>query len=70
MTRPDGGPAFPVPGTNYHVGMSVRTWLVGIAMQGMLANPILGKEDAEIIARWACEHATAVLAELEKPPVT
>ncbi len=37
----DGGPAFPTPGdytTHRTMGMSMRDWMAGLAMQGMLAS--------------------------------
>lgn len=34
----DGGRAFPVPELNLDVGMSLRDWLAGLAMQGIVAH--------------------------------
>jgi hypothetical protein len=69
--------AFPRDNSSGVHGMSTRTWLVGMALQGLLANQgalssaaNLSKSDGEkvvnIIAACAREHADAVLAELEK----
>lgn len=34
----DGGPAFPVPYSTTQDGMSLRDWLAGQALQGILAS--------------------------------
>lgn len=60
-------------------GLSYRQWLVGMALQGMLANPRqhdsteeyannCGDSFEQCIAEAAVSHADAVLAELEKQP--
>ena len=80
----DGGPAFPAltvdSGLGFPVqagtqGMSVRTWLAGQALAGMLANATLmaatteianeDKTDPEVVvARMAAEHADATMRAL------
>ena len=66
-------PAFPRDGSvddNGNVdyserGMPVRTWLAGLAMQGLLANAKVDC-DAGDLAKWAVESADALIAELNK----
>lgn len=53
-------------GDVYFDGMTYRQWLVGMALQGLLAG-VPDKRPSDI-ARWAREHADAVLSELEKHP--
>ncbi len=73
----NGGPVFPgeqIAFTEFghkmtlahHNGMSLRAWLAGEAMNGLLASG-QGTGVAEILAWKAVEHADALLAELEKP---
>ncbi len=78
----DGGPAFPRPlgealGTisDSYVGMSLRAWLAGMAMNGLLASNkevmLQGKsqeanETTAAVAAVAC--ADALISELEKEP--
>jgi len=72
----NGGPAFPMPGADYHdengelignysqSGMSLRAWFAGLAMQGMLngvANPISSE-----IAVKSFDVADAMIARLRK----
>lgn len=69
--KPDGGPAFPVPGswgTEYESnGMTYRAWVAGQAMAGLLACPTMCAEmTAAEYAETACEVADALIAELAK----
>jgi hypothetical protein len=67
MTQPENPPAFPsrhdVPvrgGGSYRddrPGMSLRDWLAGMALQGMLANP-----HRQILSRLAAAAADAYLS--------
>ena len=47
-------------------GMSLRDWLAGQALAGMLADPN-STGDINAIARGACMLADAVIAELKRP---
>jgi len=73
----NGGPVFPgeqIAFTasghrmtlGHHNGMSLRAWLAGQAMNGLLAAD-LGVEMTAAIAKQAVAQADALLAELEKP---
>ena len=77
----DGGPAFPAGEIDKTTsGMSLRAWLAGKALEGLLAEgadpdvrcgfiEIAKKHDqteAAIVAQMACGLADAVIAELEK----
>ncbi len=78
MGKPnDGGPAFPSddeqwddavrrPVCRRHTGMSLRAYLAGRAMQGMLANPNRSPEGAYYFASHAIRFADALIAELAK----
>ena len=86
MSKPnDGGPAFPQSGTvspsgGMYVsvdhgggGMSLRAWLAGMAMQGLLANPFYAEQNAGMergcpdeLARACICNTDALIAELEK----
>lgn len=62
----DGGPAFPhgyehVGG--WETGMSLRAWLVGQAMIGLMSRPH-PLEGADNVAIAACNYADAVLKQL------
>lgn len=57
-------PAFPVPIEADHWGMNYRMWLVGMALQGLLANAA-SQLDFELAAEEAIGHADSVLAQLE-----
>lgn len=50
----------------YLENVSVRTWLAGLALQGLLAYPHLGGETADKLAIRAVACADALLDELEK----
>ncbi|MFY0403313.1 hypothetical protein ACOMDP_11825 [Pantoea dispersa] len=61
MSKETGGPAFPVPDSEYQIqdtGMTLRDYLAAKAMQGMLANGIALGE----IPLYAYEIADAMLA--------
>ena len=48
-----------------------REWFAMAAMQGLLANPHYATDkhfDEEIAAEWACNHAEALIAELDAHP--
>ena len=71
MPKPDGGPAFPlmVP-TEFqfaHDGMSLRDWLAGQALAGILAfpGPVDGNRDKAkgLAAKAAYAYADAMIAE-------
>ena len=64
----DGGPAFPIQGglgLNSTKGMSLRDWFAGMALQGLLANPVHATHRDHIIP-WAFEEADAMIAERNK----
>lgn len=65
-TEKDGGPAFPVPEIGPYQspaamkGMTLRQWLAGLAMQGLVSSgnvPV----DKRAVARVAFEYADAML---------
>lgn len=71
-----GGPVFPVVldmGRTHHqfTGMDHRTFLAGLAMLGYLAgrNALATPSTPENAARWCCQHADALMAELAKEKV-
>lgn len=87
MSKPnDGGPAFPrattigangQPWNDEQPGMSLRAWMAGMAMQGLMSDSTtvmvigeMNEQDPERtgqhIARRACELADFLIAELEK----
>jgi hypothetical protein len=67
-------PAFPDPShanpqyvTEGRAGMTIRTWLAGQALQGILANcDIDATSNEESHARYCVNHADALIAELNK----
>lgn len=73
----DGGPAFPVPGTEYnerYPGMSLRDWFAGQALNGITEAVASARihcpaqtPDEEHIGRWAVELADATILALKKP---
>ena len=67
MGKPDGGPAFPRAATRYSydlVGMSLRDWFAGQALNGWLAStPEESTADAPLAAKVSYEYADAMLAE-------
>lgn len=66
----DGGPAFPVGDVKTHgtFGMSLRDWMAGMALQGLVASDqqILDGDRAQFHARWAYYYADAMLSERKK----
>jgi hypothetical protein len=46
-------------------GLTKREYFAALAMQGLSANPIYGKEVCSKIATWSVEQADALLAALE-----
>ncbi len=73
MAKPDGGPAFPFVGTvETVVGMSLRDWMAGMALAGMIAlfagerNDIFTPAWRDAIAAECGWLADALLAEREK----
>ena len=71
----DGGSAFPVHANHvvfgdrvvaaHERGMSLRAWLAGQALAGLMANPHVGGDNGAA-ARGACMLADAVIAELKR----
>jgi len=71
-------PAFPaLTATRYYIGMTIREWYAGMALQGILANSqwslaILkeakekGYDQSDTFAKATIELADAMIAELEK----
>lgn len=61
-------PAHPAPDIvdYYTTGMTYRQWLVGMALQGLLASDHKRETHYDAIASDAVKHADAVLAELER----
>ena len=69
----DGGPAFPTPFDYDTVGMTLRAYFAGRAMQGILqavTNAHLHHSTQtppdDIIAKWAVGAADALIEELNK----
>ena len=72
----DGGPAFPVPMVPHDSqggytevrwqGMSLRAWMAGKAMQGILADGVSYDWDVVRMAKASVTLADALIAELEK----
>jgi len=72
MTRPDGGPAFPVIqpdmiGVAGGPGMSLRDWFAGMALHGLMAGnwPVLAESPPELWAKTAYLYANAMLTARE-----
>lgn len=73
----DGGPAFPTE-PKYtkdfqlierdYSGLTKRGWFAGMALQGMLCNPVFGNKlsDAEVLSKAAFATADAMIKECEK----
>jgi hypothetical protein len=64
----DGGPAFPVADLSKTQcpGMSLRDWLAGLAMQGVLTNDellhrVTSEDDDDMGARWCYSWADSML---------
>lgn len=67
MTKIDGGPAFPLPVTEWNpgnAGMSLRDWFAGQALIGLLSNPNhqVGTVTFERIGQDAYKFAYAMIA--------
>jgi hypothetical protein len=70
-----GNPAFPITTGHsvYHPGMSLRDWLAGQALSGILAgywaNPELSALTEDVLAQQAYQAADAMLAarQLKRP---
>ena len=69
--KKDGGPAFPTDSIPYERGMSMRAYLAGLAMQGIVTGAISAtkgiksEEEIKAICRTSIEIADALIAELE-----
>lgn len=74
MSKPDGGPAFPIGDMHGEVGMSLRDYFAAAALQGMLAyshvNPSTGNyhENCSLqdAAAQAYEYADAMIEARDK----
>ena len=67
MEDKDGGPAYPLSGRN--LGMSLRDWLAGQALMGIVSNGEILKQHGLIqddVAKDAYRFADAMLAERGK----
>jgi len=71
----DGGPAFPIPGhanpgllksAKSVPGMSLRAWLAGQALVGLIGPEDVSEAVVIMNSRLAVLYADAMLAELEK----
>ena len=73
MSQPDGGPAFPIPYLPYtpkefiSMGMSLRDWFSGMALQGILASHD-GDWDIPYLTATAWQMADAMLKHRETHP--
>ena len=61
-TTDNSGPAFPYDPITHTFGMTYRQWLIGMALQGLCANPNTRGTNNQIIAVWAIQKADAILA--------
>jgi len=72
MNKDTSPPAFPSEGMSfYHIGITQRDWLAGLAMQSMIPYPEKinapeGTSQAAIVAKMAFEFADAMIAEGKK----
>jgi len=67
----DGGPAFPVGDVKTHgtFGMSLRDWMAGMALQGLLSgSKVFDTADADDDAAYAYAVADAMLAARKAKP--
>ena len=68
--KADGGPAFPVHSDIYHgsglCGMSLRDWLAGQALAGLMAGYQSGPMGIEACAQTAIDVADAMLRARER----
>ena len=62
----DGGPAFPIGSGDMRdpMGMTLRDWFAGMALQGILASDVKQAIDCNIAAAWSVDHANALIAAL------
>ena len=67
-TQNDGGPAFP---THCEAGMTLRDWFAGMALQGMLAQPLDSDcaFNPRLCAESSYEYADAMLASRERKEI-
>jgi len=63
-TKYDGGCAFPAPEYG-EIGMSLRDWFAGLAMQGECAASTHSRPDVKEMAKFAYRVADAMLAARE-----
>lgn len=67
MARIDDDRAFPAPPSNgAQLGMTLRDWFAGQAMNGMLSNRTFSREADKMLASASYEIAAAMLAERAK----
>lgn len=70
MSKPTGGPAFPVPGLQHDDdfnGMNLRDYFAAKALQGLCADPNTANVKREDIVAECYELADAMLAARVKP---
>lgn len=70
MSKPTGGPAFPVPGLQHDAefnGMNLRDYFAAKALQGLCADPNTANAKREDIVAECYELADAMLAARVKP---
>ena len=70
MSRPDGGAAFPIAGRidgSFQEGMSLRDWLAGMVLQGLVASIPSARPPETSDAKKAYAYADAMLAHRETP---
>ncbi|AGZ34673.1 MAG: hypothetical protein ACOKSU_26230 [Pseudomonas sp.] len=70
MSKPTGGPAFPVPGMQHDDdfnGMNLRDYFAAKALQGLCADPNTANAKREDIVAECYELADAMLAARVKP---
>lgn len=66
MSKPDGGPAFPIGDMHGEGGMSLRDYFAAAALQGVMSNPECRVNNAPLIAADVYLMADAMLAERQK----
>ncbi|NIF28375.1 hypothetical protein F3J44_18565 [Pantoea sp. Tr-811] len=70
MSKPTGGPAFPVPGLQHDDdfnGMTLRDYFAAKALQGLCADPNTADAIRENLVAECYELADAMLAARVKP---